>query len=382
MLPPSVSLKYPDPYVTPFDYRPRTRVVFGAGEFSRLGEVARELGGTRCLLVADPGMLNAGYAQEAMRSLKARRMGVHGFHEFQPNPSSSMAEAGAAFATPLSIDLIVALGGGSSLDCAKAINFLITNGGRMSDYRGYGRAARPMLPMVAVPTTAGTGSEALTTAALIDSETGARMICGDAKAVFRVAILDPKLTLTQPAAVAAATGYDALSHALESLVTTRRTAISDCFARSAFSLIQSGFERMLKDPANLEARGEVLLGAHLAGVAIENSNLGAAHACAYPLTDQCGISHGAAIALMLRRVVEWNRKAAGVRYEELYSEALTERLRALAEMAGLPANLREAGVTEEALPRLAEDAATQWTGKFNPRNFDAAGALEIYQMAY
>jgi alcohol dehydrogenase len=357
-------------------------VVFGAGEFARLGEVARESGGTRCLLVADPGMLDAGYAQEASRSLKARRMGVHGFHEFKPKPDSSMAEAGAAFAAPLNIDLIVALGGGSSLNCAKAINFVLSNGGRLRDYRGYGKATRPMLPMIAVPTTAGTGTEALTTTALIDSETGARMICGDAKAVFRVAILDPKLTITQPATLTATAGYDALSHAIESLVTTRRTAISECFARSAWSLIHSGFERVFRDPGNLDARGAVLLGAHFAGVAIENSNLGAAHACAYPLTDQCGISHGAAIALVLRRVVEWNRNAAGGRYEEIHSGGLIERLRALAQIGGLPENLRDAGVSEEALPRLAEDAATQWTGKFNPRPFDAAGALEIYRMAY
>jgi alcohol dehydrogenase len=356
-------------------------VVFGAGEFSRLGEVARELGGTRCLLVADPGMLDAGYAQEATRSLKARRMGVHGFHEFKPNPDSNMAEAGAAFAAPLNIDLIVALGGGSSLECAKAINFVVTNGGHLRDYRGYGKAGRPMLPMIAVPTTAGTGTEALTTATLRDSETGTRMICGDAKAAYRVAILDPKLTLTQPAAVAAANGFDALSHALESLVTTRRTAISESFARSAWSLIESGLERVTKNPADVEARGAVFLGAHFAGVAVENSGLGAAHACAYPLTDLCGISHGAAIALVLRRVVEWNQQAAGMRYDEIHS-GLIERLRVLAEMAGLPANLRDAGVSEETIPRLAEDAATQWTGKFNPRAFDAAGALEIYRMAY
>jgi alcohol dehydrogenase len=183
-------------------------------------------------------------------------------------------------------------------------------------------------------------------------------------------------------ALAAASGYDALSHAIESLVSTRRTAISECFARAAWGLVNSGFEGVFKDSTDLEARGAVLLGAHFAGVAIENSNLGAAHACAYPLTDQCGIMHGSAVALVLPSVVEWNRKAAGARYEELCSAGLIARLRTLAQMAGLPANLREAGVPEEALPRLAEDAATQWTGKFNPRAFDAAGALEIYRMAY
>ena len=362
-------------------------MVFGAGEFARLGEIARELGGTRCLLVADPGIVDAGYAPEAIRSLKARRMAVHGFHEFQPNPTSAMVEAGGAFAGQLGIDLIVAVGGGSSLDCAKAINFLLSNGGRIRDYWGYGKAARPMLPMIAIPTTAGTGSEAQSSATLVDSETGARMSCGDAKASFRVAILDPKLTMSQPAALAAATGYDALSHALETLVTTRQTALSECFSRSAWRLIYSGFERMLRKPEDLEARGAMLLGAHFGGLAIENANLGAAHACAYPLTDHFGLAHGAAVALVLPHVVSWNSRAGGLhsvaeRYREVYAGDLHEKLRQLAEVAGLPANLREAGVPEETLPRLAEDAGKQWAGKFNPQPFDAAAALEIYQAAY
>ena len=379
-----LAVQYPDLYVNPFDFRPRTRVVFGAGEFARLGEVARELGGTRCLLVADPGIVNAGYAPEAIRSLKARRMTVHGFHDFQANPTSAMAEAGGAFASPLGIDLIVAVGGGSSLDCAKAINFLLSNGGRMKDYWGYGKASRPMLPMIAVPTTAGTGSEAQTSATLVDSETGGRMACGDGKGSFRVAILDPNLTTTQPAAVAAATGYDALSHALETLATTRQTALSECFSQSAWRLISSGFERMLRNPQDLEARGAMLLGAHFGGLAVENSNLGAAHACAYPLADNFGLAHGAAVALVLPQVVDWNGEvgSSGARYRELYNGDLPGRLRELGEKAGFAPNLREAGIPEEALPRLAEEAAKQWSGKFNPRPFNAAAALEIYQAAY
>ena len=256
----------------------------------------------------------------------------------------------------------------------------------MRDYWGYGKAARPMLPMIAVPTTAGTGSEAQTSATLIDSETGSRMACGDGKASFRVAILDPKLTTSQPAALAAATGYDALSHALETLVTARQTALSECFSRSAWRLISSGFERMLRTPEDLEARGAMLLGAHFAGLAIENSNLGAAQACAYPLTEHFGLSHGAAVALVLAQVVEWNSDVANgssaARYRELYPGDLPARLRELAEMAGLAANLRDAGIPEGTLPRLAEEAGKQWAGKFNPRPFNTAGALEIYQAAY
>jgi len=366
--------------MTPFDFRPRTRVLFGTGEFSRLGEVARELGGTKCLLVADRGMVECGYAQEAARSLKARRMEVIAYHDFDAPPTAAVVHAGAELAKPHGVDLIVSVGGGSSMDCAKAINFVVSNGGAIRDYWGYGKASRPMLPMIAVPTTAGTGSEAQSYA--IVTENHVKMVCGDQKAIFRAAILDPKLTVSQPPALTAATGYDAISHAVETLVSTRRTALSECFSRSAWRLLNGHFERVLKHPEDLEARGGMLIGSHFGGLAIENSMLGATHACAGPLTTHYGIPHGAAIALLLSHVVEWNRPVAGRQYEELYPGDLAKRLRDLAEIAGLPLFLQDASIPEEALPRLAEEAAAQWTGKFNPRPFDAGAALEILQAAY
>jgi alcohol dehydrogenase len=368
--------------MTPFDFRPRTRVLFGAGEFSRLGEVARELGGTKCLLVADRGMVDRGYAQEAARTLKARRMEVVAFHDFKPGPTVDMVDAGAAFAAPHSVNLIVGLGGGSSLDCAKAINFVVSNGGSIRDYWGYGKASKPMLPMIAIPTTAGPGSEAQTNTAISDPNTHQRMLCGDGKAAFRAAILDPKLTLSQPPALAASAGYDAISHAVETMVSTRRNALSDGFSRSAWRLLNISFERMLKDPGDLEARGAMLIGAHFGGLAIENSMLGATHACAVPLTSHYALPHGVAIALLLSRVVEWNMPSAREQYEELNAGDLARRLRDLAVKAGLPQSLREASIPREALPRLAEEAGTQWTGRFNPRHFDTAAALEIYESVY
>jgi len=356
--------------------------LFGAREFARLGEVARELGGTRCLLVADGGMLEAGYVQEASRTLKARRMDVFGFHDFTGGPTSAVVDRAAAFAAPFEIDLIVGLGGGGSLDCAKGINFVLSNGGAMRDYWGYGKASRPMLPMIGIPTTAGTGSEARSTAFIFDAETGVRTAAGDAKAAFRAAILDPHLTLSQPPAVAAAAGYDALSHALETMVSTRRTPISECFSREAWRLLNSNFERVLSHPADSEARGAMLIGAHFGGVATENSTVGAAHACAYPVSTRFGIAHGAALAVLLRHVVTWNAPVAKALYDELHCSDLVRRLRELAEAAGLPLSLKEAAVPEEALPRLAEEASAQWVGRFNPRTFDAGAALEIYRKAY
>lgn len=365
-----------------FDFRPRTRVVFGAGEFSRLGEVARELGGTRCLLVAGRGMVEAGYVQEATRTLKARRLEVFGFHDFDVNPTSAIVEAGRALAAPLKIDLIVGLGGGSSMDCAKGINFVLTNGGVMRDYWGYGKAASPLLPMIGIPTTAGTGSEALSYALISDDGPRVKMACGDPKAAFRAVLLDPRLTLSQPDATAAAAGYDAISHAVETITSTRRNAFSECFSREAWRLLSVNYERVIRDPRDLTARGAMLTGAHFAGIAVENSMLGAAHACANPLTADYRIPHGVAIALMLSHVVEWNAPAAEREYRELLGGDLPRRLRDLAGIAGLPLSLREVSIPEEALPRLAEEAGAQWTARFNPRPFDSDAALALYQSAY
>jgi alcohol dehydrogenase len=263
----------------------------------------------------------------------------------------------------------------------------------MRDYRGFGKAKGPMLPSIGIPTTAGTGSEAQSYAIISDEDTHEKMACGDPGAAFRVAILDPELTLTTPRPVTALAGYDALSHAVEAFVTTGRTPASELFALDAWRLLESTYVRVLDAPADLEARSAMLLGAHWAGVAIEQSMLGATHACANPLTTRYGTAHGDAIAVMLPHVVRWNGHAVGDRYAVLLRVAgladepdpggqLAERLEALARLAGLPATLRDLSASRADLPALAADAATQWTGTFNPRAFDATAALSLYERAY
>ena len=371
-----------------FDFQPRTRVIFGAGSLSRLGEEASALGFRRALLVADRGLVEAGHVERASKLIEAAGVSVAPFQDFDVNPDASMVERGRAFAAPLDVDSIVALGGGSSLDCAKGINFLLTNGGRMQDYVGYGRARRPLLPMIGVPTTSGTGSEAQSYALISDERTHAKMACGDATAAFRVALLDPELTLSVPRGVAASAGFDAIAHAVETYVSTRRNPLSEIFSREAWRLLESSYERTLSRPEDVEARGRMLLGAPLAGAAIENSMLGAAHACANPLTARYGSEHGAALAMLLPSVIRWNATEVGALYAELTGrnssdgETLARRVEELADAGDLRRKLSESGVLSEDLPALAEDAACQWTGRFNPRAFDAAGALEVYGWAY
>jgi alcohol dehydrogenase len=376
-----------------FDFQLRTRTVFGAGSVLQLGELSKELGFTRTLLVADRGLVDSGHVAEAVTPLKAAGIDVIEFHKFDVNPDTAMVEAGANFARPLQIDSLIALGGGSSLDCAKGINCLLSNGGQMRDYHGYGKAQLPMLPMIGIPTTAGTGSEAQSYALISDAQTHAKLACGDPKLAFRIALLDPALTISQPPSVTATSGFDAIAHAVETFVSTKRNPLSESFSREAWRLLERSYERVLTHPADIGARGDMQLGAFFAGMAIENSMLGATHACANPLTAHYGTAHGEAIALLLPTVVRWNAVVSGERYGELLrlagtepgpdpAETLAMRLESLATAGGLNQTLRAAGINDAELPMLASEAAEQWTGRFNPRPFDIKGALEVYQCAY
>ena len=211
------------------------------------------------------------------------------------------------------------------MDCAKGINFLLTNGGRMADYKGFGKATKPMLPSVGVPTTAGTGSEAQCYALITDEQTHLKMACGDKKAAFRVAILDPEVTLSQPQTVTAVTGIDAVAHAIESFVCTKRNPLSQMCSPAAWRHLEPNFETVLRRPNDLAARGAMQVGAYLAGMAIENAMLGVCHSCANPLTAHYGITHGVAIGVMLPHVIRFNAPAVGPLYAELVDQARRER---------------------------------------------------------
>jgi alcohol dehydrogenase len=379
----------------PFDYESRTRVVFGPGAIQRLGELARELGARRALVVSDPGVMSAGHTDRGVTALAAAGIGVQVFGRVRENPTTDDVQHGLDAARDWQPDLLVGLGGGSSLDCAKGVNFLYTNGGRMQDYWGVGQARQPMLPMIAVPTTAGTGSEAQSFALISDPVTKAKMACGDKKAACRVAILDPQLTLTQPPRVTALTGMDAAAHALETYVSKRRNSLSQMFSREAWRLLAGNFAEVLAHPDNRSARAAMQLGAHYAGAAIENSMLGAAHALANPLTAHYGIAHGEAVGLMLPHVVRYNAEVHADWYDELVRStwmpssalqcdpvpALCEFLEQLLGRAGLATRLSQCGVSEERLPELAEAAAQQWTGTFNPRAVGPAELECLYRCA-
>jgi len=374
-----------------FDLQLPTRIVFAPGAIRQLGELAASLGAKRILVVSDKGVVKAGHFRSGVDSLRDKGLMIGAFHDFGENPTTDMVEAGVKVAADFKPDLLIGLGGGSSLDCCKGINFVYSCGGSMHDYQGVGKATCDMLPMIAVPTTSGTGSESQSFALISDSKTHVKMACGDKRAACKIALLDPELTVTQPTRVTALTGIDALSHAIETYVTRKRTPISTTFSRQAFGWLATGFPIVLRDPTNLQARAQMQLGACFAGLAIETSMLGAAHATANPLTARHDVTHGQAVGLMLPAVIRMNGKQHPMWYAELLRELepvtdiddaperLAQIIEAFLEAAGLATSFQQLNIPTEHIPELATDAMHQWTGTFNPIPLDHDRVQSLYR---
>jgi alcohol dehydrogenase len=370
-------------------------VIFGSGAAARLGELARKHGARqRVLVVSDTPILNTPPARSAIRSLSAAQLEFEIFDHAEPNPTTETVADALATAGKSPIDVIIGLGGGSAMDCAKGVNLLHSNGGEVADYRGDPdlaklRLRKPLLPMVLVPTTAGTGSEAQSFALISDAKTHMKMACGDRRLPVegglrpRAAILDPDLTRTQPPAVAAATAMDAITHAVETAGCRVRSDVSRAFSREAWSRLTSSVERAIRTPDDSFSRAQMLLGAHLAGCAIENAMLGAAHACANPLTARFDIAHGVAVGVLLPHVIRFNAPSGENPYSDLMASAddLAHEIERLLSIVGIPRRFSEHGVGADSLVELARQAATQWTAGFNPRSVGAAELLEIYRAA-
>ncbi len=393
------------------------RVLFGSGVIDLVGDLVRELGGGRVLVVADPGVAAAGHVHRASVSLRHAGLEVAVFYGVEENPGERHVAAAAAAARAHQATFLVGLGGGSAMDCAKGANFVLTNGGRMEDYWGFGKATSPMLPSIGVPCTAGTGSEAQSFAVISREDDHRKMACGDPKARFLATILDPELARTAPPQVMAAAGLDAFSHAMESFVATAANPYSQMFSSEGFRRLLRGFEVVAAaqganqgaatnststgTASGLESEvndlwGEMLLGAHLAGAAIEASMLGAAHGLANPLTARYDITHGVAVAVVLDHVVRFNGETGDTGYTGLVrlldgqedeadgpaSARLADSWAGLRGRAGVAGRLRDLGVSEGDLELLASQASEQWTAQFNPRAVTASDMLSLYQAAF
>ena len=369
-----------------------TDIVIGCGAVAQVPSLV----GERALLVTDPGIVAAGHAERLEGLLRGAGVAVYRYDQAPPNPNEDDVEACLSAYRSASndgaVDWIVALGGGSAIDTAKGCAMLACAGGRMADHVGRGRVDVTSPKLVAVPTTAGTGSETQSFALIGNRETGQKMACGGTAP--GVAVLDPELTLTMPAYVTACSGLDALTHTVEAAVTKRRSHASAALAREAFQMIERSFEGVLSTPNDLDARGAMLHASALAGEAIENSMLGAAHSMANPLTKHYGVTHGQAVGQVLPTVVAYNAHDHDAR--QLYAEvarqagiageadddkdaarALIRRLRALVAKAGFGPKIDN--VPAAAADMLAAEAATQWTAQFNPVEVDVAAFARLYR---
>jgi alcohol dehydrogenase len=360
-----------------------TSIHFGVNESHQIAEHVKGFNSSKVLIVTDNGILEAGHLDPVVNSLNESEINYEIYTNVKENPSTDDVDECVDFAKNKSIDLIIGLGGGSSLDTAKGVNFILTNGGSMHDYRGVGKATREMLPFIAIPTTAGTGSECQSFAIISDSTSHEKMACGDLKAAARIAILDPALTTSQPRRISAHTGIDAISHAVETLVTKKRTDDSIQYSRLAFSLLNRSFEKIVNDPNDLDARSDMLLGAAYAGTAIECSMLGSAHASANPLTAKFSIPHGAAVGLMLPHVIKYNSSIEEISelYNSLSEESLSDRITRLLKISNIPSKLGDYGIKKESFKDLANEASGQWTGNFNPKQTDHADFMNLYESA-
>jgi len=366
------------------------RVLFGFGAIEELGREILRIGATRVLVVTDPGIEQAGHLDAALAAVGDAGVSFTLFDGVEENPTTEHVAAGVQCARRGAVDLIIGLGGGSAMDCAKGINLILTNGGAIADYWGINKTTQPLLPMILVPTTAGTGSEAQSFALITDPKTHRKMACGDRRTPAEgglrphLAILDPQLTETVPRDVAAAAGIDAIAHAIETAGSTVRTDHSLSLSKAAWSLLDAAFPRVLGGESGKQDHADMLLGAHLAGAAIEESMLGAAHACANPLTARFSLTHGLAVGLMLPHVIRYNEEHGNQPYAAIDADSarLANRVAHLLELAGLPTSLAEVDACAADLAdELAQAAHAQWTAQFNPVPITPPGFAEIYRRA-
>ncbi|MEF2145508.1 MAG: iron-containing alcohol dehydrogenase [Desulfovibrionaceae bacterium] len=369
-----------------------SRIIFGSGVVSRTGEEAARFGSHALVVTGKGSSSRTGSLDNVLASLKAAGVEAVLFAQVESDPSVTTVEAGAALAREKKCDVIVALGGGSPLDAAKGIALLLTNPGGIVDYE-FKAPEKDGLPIVAVPTTAGTGSEITRITVITDVDRKVKMPIMGAGLIPKVALLDPELTLSLPPHVTAATGMDALTHAIEAYISKLATPMSDLHALEAIRLIGANLIKAVNSPDNLAAREGMLRGQMHAGLAFGNSSVALVHAMSRPLGAHFGIAHGQANAMLLPVVMDFNRVAAPERFRDI-AVALGEKIGDLSlrdaartcvlsveeifEETGLEDHLSAFGVTEADIDRLAEDAAGNASAKVNPRQADKEDIAAMY----
>mgnify|MGYP000966769021 CR=1 FL=1 len=376
-----------------------TQIEFGAGAIKKIPGLISNLNCKNIMIVTDKGVVNAGLLDKITSTFDSGKSDIKYvlFDKVQPDPGTDMIEEIYTLAKKENTEAFVAIGGGSPMDSAKGASLLMTNPGKLQDYGGVNKVKNKGIPVIAIPTTAGTGSEVTIFAVLSDNEANTKFTVTSNLIAPDIAIIDPELTLTLPSKLTASTGLDAMTHAVEAFTSLISEPISDSLALEAMNLLYNYLPRAVNNGSDLEAREKVAQGSLLAGMAFNNAYLGLAHAIASPLGALFHVPHGTATAVMLPHVMKYNYSAAPEKYvkmaeafgvdvigKDLYEKAYcaVEAITKLVSLCGMPTTLHEVGAKEEMLDQVAKDALLSVQLKFNCRKANEAQIREIVGEAY
>jgi alcohol dehydrogenase class IV len=370
--------------------------VFGAGSLSLAGQYARNFGGKRVMVVSDQGIIDVGCCAHVVTNLEEEGIDCRIFSEISPNPRVEEVMAGAEFYADNNCDVIVAVGGGSVIDCAKGIGIVATNNRNITQFEGIDKVPIPGPPLICIPTTAGTSADVSQFAIISNRQRQYKMAIISKTTVPDVALIDPEVTLTMDSYLTACTGMDALVHAIEAFVSTAHSPLIDLHALEAIRLISTYLPAVIEAPDNLELRGWVMLGSLQAGLAFSNASLGAVHAMAHSLGGLLDLAHGECNAMLLEPVIAFNFQEAENRFYKIgtalglelkhhspreVESALLRRIRGLKEKVGILCTLGEKGVTASDIAELTRNALKDPCMVTNPRMPNTRDIEMIYAKA-
>lgn len=371
-------------------------IMVGRGTLSKLPEIAGKLGGSHGFIISGPHLNKMGIVKRCEDALKNAGIPVDSFTETEGNPSVETVEKAEAAFKDCGADFIIALGGGSPMDVAKAVGVTAKYGGSITQYEGGGKVPGDIIPLIAIPTTAGTGSEVTAFSVITDHSRNYKLTVFSYKLIPKYAILDPELLTTAPAGVAAACGIDAMVHALEAYISRDASPFSDAMAEKALELIGKNIRRYVANRTDIEAAEGMITGSLFAGIAFSWARLGNVHAMSHPVSAYFNVPHGVANAILLPTVVEYNALADDGKYLKIYNyisgipakqekftpSMLTDLLRELNEKLGIPASLSGVGVTEDKFDAMADDAMKSGNILVNPRSTAKKDILTLYRQAF
>ena len=369
-------------------------IIFGEGSIKRLPELLKKCGAKKILIISGPHLKKMGVVKKIADMTAAEGIECGDFCDVEGNPSTETVEKAAECYKQMGAEAIIALGGGSPMDVAKAVGVLVKFGGKITEYEGGGKVPDEIVPLIAIPTTAGTGSEVTAFSVITDHSRNYKLTVFSYYLIPKYAILDPELLYSLPASVAAATGIDALVHAMESYVSRAASPFSEAMSEKAMELIGGNIRRFVACREDKEAAAAMLAGSMFAGIAFAWARLGDVHAMAHPLSAYYGIAHGVANAVLLPVVAEYNALADNGKYRKIYDyislvksddsfepSMLASCIRSLTASLGIPKGLAELGVEEEKFTAMAEDAMKSGNIAVNPRATKLEDIMEMFAKA-